>query len=440
MPIFQSQKNNSSFQLPKKLDYNLEEEKKIVAEGIAKFKKDLLEQWKKENAGAQIFPVKSASLNLELRNFLLSFENTIFYNNLAKEFNLTQEQRDEIPHIIWQTCIQKSFSELEKNLQILNISPSLVTSLANSLDQKIFSQAQSFSNKNFVSPTNQQPNKKIFNAPIDEVLKKIPEIGEQQITSEKIMLGKFPDPIRPSVKNWLADYFSNIGNEKHDSMQRGIYLFQSLNGKKLNSEDRHRLDYLLKAVDDNSLLDIDETAKKIIFPKFEQAPQPKANPSQIVKPSADNSVFKPKENRINPTSNIQSARFSSTQRLPFEKQSSPQPKPTIINKPTQSRIQAASQSFFKPQQNSQPNSFQKPQESPSFAQSFPSSFTQKTNSNTPQSNNNIDLKNTQPNNKSNSEMPNSYQPYRITPIGRKSESSSDSISKLVNVINLKDIT
>ena len=437
MPIFQAQNNSSSIQLPKKLEYDLEVEKQIIAEGTAEIKRELLDNWKKENSDAQIFPAQVSLFSPELLNFLLSFENTILYNNLAKEFNLNQGQRDQLPHIIWQICLKKSFSELEKNLQLLNIPSSIITSLASTINQKIFSQAQAFSNKNASSLGTQNLNEKIFSATIEEALEKIPELGEQQITSEKIMLGKFPDPIRPSIKNWLADYFSNIGNEKHDSMQRGIYLFQSLNGKKLNAEDRHRLDYLLKAVDGNLPITIDALSKKIIFPKFEQASQPKANPLPTIKPNFNNPPVKPVENKITPTSNIQSTRFSSTQKLPFEKQVSIQL--ATINKPAQSRVRSASQSFFAPQKTSQPTSSLKQQTAPASAQSFPSSFGQKTNSNNSQSKNNVDLKNTQPI-QAKAEMPNTYQPYRITPIGRQTEKEPDQIKKLVNVINLKDLT
>jgi hypothetical protein len=74
--------------------FDLQEEKKRIAEGTEEIKAELLAKWQKANAGAQIFPAKLASVNRGMADFLLSFENTLFYNDLAKKFNLTPEKRD----------------------------------------------------------------------------------------------------------------------------------------------------------------------------------------------------------------------------------------------------------------------------------------------------------------------------------------------------------
>jgi len=109
---------------------------------------------------------------------------------------------------------------------------------------------------------------------LNEALQKYPEINEQLITSEMIKIQNNPKSVRPSVKNWLADYFFNLGNESHDSIQRGKYLFQSLNGKKLSNIDRQRLAFILKAQDENSSLRIDLTSKKILFPRMSAPTNP----------------------------------------------------------------------------------------------------------------------------------------------------------------------
>ncbi|MFH1781033.1 MAG: hypothetical protein ABH835_00215, partial [Patescibacteria group bacterium] len=80
---------------------------------------------------------------------------------------------------------------------------------------------------------------KLVQITVAEAIKNYPEVGEQLITSEKIVLKNFPDPVRPCLKNWLADFTFTLGRDKHTAMDRGIYLFQSANGKRLNSQDRN---------------------------------------------------------------------------------------------------------------------------------------------------------------------------------------------------------
>ena len=110
---------------------------------------------------------------------------------------------------------------------------------------------------------------KIEKLSFTDSLKKYPALGEQLVTGSHIKLKNFPDPVRPSIKNWLSDYTFNIGYESHNSMDRGTYLFQNVNTKTLNSIDRQKLGYLLKAYDENSLVNVNTTLKQIIFPKIE---------------------------------------------------------------------------------------------------------------------------------------------------------------------------
>ncbi|MFH0898735.1 MAG: hypothetical protein V1855_04100, partial [bacterium] len=106
---------------------------------------------------------------------------------------------------------------------------------------------------------------KLVQMTVADALKVYPEVGEQLITSEKIVLKNFPDPVRPCLKNWLADFTFTLGRDKHTAMDRGIYLFQSANGKRLNSQDRNKLAYVLKAFDENLPVSINKDVKQIIF-------------------------------------------------------------------------------------------------------------------------------------------------------------------------------
>lgn len=117
---------------------------------------------------------------------------------------------------------------------------------------------------------------------LSEGVKKYPELGEQLITSNYIRLKMFPEPVRPSLKNWITDYTFNLGHGTHDTMMRGSYLFHAENTKSLSSSDRERLGYVLKALDENMTVELGANTKQLIFPKME-------SPS-VQKPAAPNVV------------------------------------------------------------------------------------------------------------------------------------------------------
>ncbi|MDR3582795.1 MAG: hypothetical protein P4L62_00325 [Candidatus Pacebacteria bacterium] len=102
---------------------------------------------------------------------------------------------------------------------------------------------------------------------ISDALKKFPDLGEQPVTSSRINIKSFPDPVRPSIKNWLFDYTFNMGHDSHDAMARGNYLFQNPNAKALLATDRQKLEYLLKAYDENTLVTVNVNTKQIMFPQ-----------------------------------------------------------------------------------------------------------------------------------------------------------------------------
>lgn len=212
---------------------------------------------------------------------------------------------------------------------------------------------------------NQKQQTKIEEFSLPDALKKFPELGEQLITSMHIKLKSFPEPVRPSISNWLSDYTFNLGFESHKAMDRGTYLFRNENAKILNSADRERLSYILKAYDENSLVDINTNTKQIIFPRHEQGIKtntPSKNISQelganynnIVRQSENN--YRPQQqfSQVSPIKEIYNAKkqtsepkdifekereasenrntgninFSSPQKLPYEKQ---------VTKPIQSQ-------------------------------------------------------------------------------------------------------
>jgi len=125
--------------------------------------------------------------------------------------------------------------------------------------------------------------------------------------------------VRPSLKNWLADYTFTLGQDKHTAMDRGIYLFQSGNGKRLASQDRQKLAYILKAFDESFPVTINKDVKRIIFRAATETSEPSSPnvKAQIIPNQAQNPNFQNSQSADNLHSTM---RFSSPQKLPYEKQ------------------------------------------------------------------------------------------------------------------------
>lgn len=303
------------------MDYDLASEKQRITKGTEEIKKELLEKWKKRYANAQIFPSSLAGMNPELIKSLLSFQNTLFYNDLAKKFNLNQQQRDNLPRIVWYICLNKKWEQLKMSvINDLPINPAIADQIMSLLNQNIILKARELSTQRF-TPQNNSVNlqketaaNQIISITANDAIKAYPELGEQMITSEKIQLKNFPEPVRPSIKNWLADYTFNLGYGKHDAIARGNYLFQNANTRQLNSQDRQKLALILKSFDENSMITINKETRQIVFPATKEDPQ----------------QFKSVPSAGNAAGMHQTFRFSSPQKLPYEKLKEP-PKPLPKN-------------------------------------------------------------------------------------------------------------
>lgn len=114
-------------------------------------------------------------------------------------------------------------------------------------------------------------------------------LSEQILTEEKIKLKGSMEPVRPSLGNWLKSYREELGVGVHEPVQRGNFLFQSQNGKRLSNEDRARMNLVLKSIEENFPLEIDPAHQVIVFPHTGDASmelaQVKTRPmSRIIRP------------------------------------------------------------------------------------------------------------------------------------------------------------
>lgn len=116
--------------------------------------------------------------------------------------------------------------------------------------------------------------------PLLAALAKYARLSEQQLSRDKIRIKSQPEPVRPSLVNWLRSYRDELGVGYHDPVLRAKFLFNSPNCKSLSSEERERLNLILRSVEDNVPLDIDVRKMEIVFPSFSmtdgQSAAPKA--------------------------------------------------------------------------------------------------------------------------------------------------------------------
>jgi hypothetical protein len=121
---------------------------------------------------------------------------------------------------------------------------------------------------------------KIEKLPITIALEKYTELGEQLITSRHINLKIFPEPVRPSIKNWLSDYTFTIGISNHDPIVRGDYLFRNENTRTLSETDREKLTSIIDSFENKTPLTVNTGTKQVIF----SLPEKKVIPqSQVLK-------------------------------------------------------------------------------------------------------------------------------------------------------------
>lgn len=135
--------------------------------------------------------------------------------------------------------------------------------------------------------------------PITIALEKYTELGEQLITSKHIKLKIFPEPVRPSIKNWLSDYTFTIGINNHDPIVRGDYLFRNENTRTLSETDREKLTSIIDSFENKTPLTVNTGTKQVIFslPEKKVIPQSQVLKRPPLRPNFRNNEPEPAEIR-----------------------------------------------------------------------------------------------------------------------------------------------
>jgi len=248
--------------------YDVEEKKKEIEKITQEVREELMNKWKKTYANAQIFPAAIESMHPEAVDFLLNFKLVSVYDAIAKQAGLDSVGRNFLPEIVWQIAQSKNWNALDQMLEEkIQLVHSVHVMVANLLQENIVSKIKVLSEKPYAKKivSSSGVSKKEVQLAIADALLKYPEIAQQIVTSESIKLQFSPILMRPSIKNWISDFHGAMGAGKHSPIDRGNFLFHSENAKKLNAIDRQKLGMILKSLDEQTPLKIDEHGPAVVF-------------------------------------------------------------------------------------------------------------------------------------------------------------------------------
>lgn len=111
----------------------------------------------------------------------------------------------------------------------------------------------------------QQPQRHVVTLPLEQALRQYPAIKDQMVTGMQIVMRSLPQPLKPSVKNWIMVYEKVLGASKHSAMERGEFVFRSEPTRGLSQDDRNKLAMILKSRDEGTPLTIDRDQRYIVF-------------------------------------------------------------------------------------------------------------------------------------------------------------------------------
>ena len=106
--------------------------------------------------------------------------------------------------------------------------------------------------------------------PLLDALSKYQRLSEQIVTEDRIAVKGESAPVRGSIRNWLRHYRDAVGIRKHSTMERGQFLFQGENTRRLSSAERGRVSFILKSLDEGFPVPIDADRQEVVFPVIEE--------------------------------------------------------------------------------------------------------------------------------------------------------------------------
>lgn len=210
----------------------------------------------------------------ESKDVLMSPEMSQKIESLQKERGLSDDHIEIVSAIIREYFVFKKDALWLEN------------ALMAKLDRKDVASVKEYIQKNIltIKPVPKAPEEdegisivQTVSLPLLDAMAKYQRLSEQSITEDRITVKGESQPVRGSLRNWVRHYRDALGIRKHSAMERGQFLFQGENTKRLGAADREKLSLLFRSLDENVPVSIDVERQEVIFPAFEE----KATPSPV---------------------------------------------------------------------------------------------------------------------------------------------------------------
>lgn len=140
------------------------------------------------------------------------------------------------------------------------------------------------------APPAPAPVQQTIKKPFRQAVHENKEVLNQQLTAQPIKIPDFDQPARPTIKNWLSDYIKQKGTGHHDELERGDYLYKSLNAQNLPAEDRLKLAAILKAYDEDTEMPISPETNLILIEDLLKKETPLKTSAPAAPPSPQSSA------------------------------------------------------------------------------------------------------------------------------------------------------
>lgn len=124
--------------------------------------------------------------------------------------------------------------------------------------------------------------------PLVQALGKYQRLGEQSITMNMLKLPSSESPVKPSINNWLIEYRDFAGPGKHNTMERGNFIFHNDNAKRLTAPERQKLTVILRSLDEDIPVYIDGELQQVVFIEDEPTEQRQVPKTRPTMPSPSN--------------------------------------------------------------------------------------------------------------------------------------------------------
>jgi hypothetical protein len=207
--------------------------------------------------------------NIEAEILLKDIQLEEISDRIQKDLKLDKKSADEITLIILRDIfypIKDYFPGIED--EIIKLGGEIPKEKPKKLDEQLLKREEEIEKMHEEKRKEEEEKMKdtIINKPIEELMKEFPQVGEQQIGSQKaINIKSMPVPMKPLIKYWIKDYNEKMGYYRHSNLERVQYVYHDKNTREMNEEERKQLNLILKSVDEGTSLPYSTRMGKIDF-------------------------------------------------------------------------------------------------------------------------------------------------------------------------------